>query len=292
MCNFFSCNSNGEGKVLFFKLEDVAKIMAEGNPKSYEFNSHTSIAHYHGVCGLSEDGWNKWEYDVDKKVLNVDTLNTKDDRKAVLKEIEKYLGGKDVGFIRNLYNWNSGNWNSGDWNSGNWNSGDWNSGNRNSGDRNSGNWNSGNRNSGNRNSGDWNSGNRNSGDWNSGNWNSGNWNSGNWNSGNGIRNSLCTKTLYMLFNKPCSEKQYREANNLIWDLDIKPCRWINDCNMTEEEKEQNPQYKTIGGYLKKIDSKEGWKVVLEKADKETIKRIKKLKNYTPKVFKELTGCKI
>ena len=43
--------------------------MAEGNPKSYEWNSHTSIAHFYGV---DEDKWNKWEYNKDKKELVLD----------------------------------------------------------------------------------------------------------------------------------------------------------------------------------------------------------------------------
>ena len=143
MCQFFSAISDGKGKVLFFTVEDIAKIMANGNPTSYEWNSHTSIAHFNGIEGVAEDKWNKWEYDCDRRKLKVDKLNTTDDSEKVRPIIEKYLTTENTIYLRNFYLGNSGNSNSG-----NSNSGDRNSGNRNSGNSNSGHWNSGNSNSG------------------------------------------------------------------------------------------------------------------------------------------------
>ena len=138
MCNFFSCNSDGQGNVIYFKVEDIAKIMSEGNKDGLDFNSHTSIASYFNHPPVYEDKWNKWEYDVEKKVLKVDSLVVKDDRRRVKKIIENYLKDKDFVFIRNLYGRNSGYRNSGNYNSGDYNSGDYNSGDYNSGYRNSG----------------------------------------------------------------------------------------------------------------------------------------------------------
>ena len=168
---------------------------------------------------------------------------------------------------RNSGNYNSGHYNSGDYNSGYRNSGDYNSGNYNSGYRNSGDYNSGYRNSGHRNSGnynsghynsgDYNSGYRNSGDYNSGNYNSGYRNSGDYNSGNynsGDYNSgfFNTKTAKVsLFDKEC---------DLVWDdpklirlnsLTVKPIlQWIEESQMTEQEKTDHPSSKTRGGFLK------------------------------------------
>ena len=122
-------------------MEDIAKIKAEGNPKSYEWCSHTSIAHFNGIEGKEEDKWNKWEYDCDKRTLKIDKLNTTDDSEKVRPIIEKYLTTENTIYLRNFYLNNSGDWNSGDWNSGDWNSGDSNSGDWNSGDWNSGHFN-------------------------------------------------------------------------------------------------------------------------------------------------------
>ena len=76
MCKFLSVISNGKGKVAFFKIDEVAKLMAEGNPKSYDWNSHTSVAHFIGLTAKQEDKWNKWEYNVESKELVVDSLVT------------------------------------------------------------------------------------------------------------------------------------------------------------------------------------------------------------------------
>ena len=298
MCKFMSVNSNGKGDVKFFKVEDIAKIMAEGNKENYNWNSHTSIAHYYGH---DEDRWNKWEYDPYKKELVADSLVTENDKAVVKEAIEEYLKNKDVGYLRNLYNMNSGDMNSGDMNSGDWNSGDWNSGNWNSGNMNSGDRNSGYMNSGDMNSGYWNSGNRNSGDMNSGDMNSGYWNSGNrnsgdmnsgdrnsgyWNSG-ALFNSLCSKKMFFLFNKPCTEKEYMKLYdiNMSWFV---LTEWIYWINMTAEEKDKHPQANITGGYLKTHDYKEAW----SKCPKEALEKIKKLKNFDARVFKEITGIDI
>ena len=151
---------------------------------------------------------------------------------------------------------NSGDWNSGDCNSGNRNSGDWNSGNRNSGYRNSGNrnsgdWNSGYCNSGNRNSGNWNSGDWNSGDCNSGYRNSGDWNSGDWNSGlfNTDKNPKIK-----IFDIESEWTMNEWHNSLAYQVMIRcpntHSEFISLENMTEEEKANHPEYKTIGGYIK------------------------------------------
>ena len=143
MCVFFSCISDGKGRVEFFKPEEIASEMTKGNPETYNWNSHTSIAHFRGLTPLQEDTWNKWEYNTETKQLRKDTLNTTDDSVKVKKAVRKYLKGKDLGWLRNLYVRNSGYRNSGYRNSGDCNSGNYNSGNYNSGDCNSGNYNSG-----------------------------------------------------------------------------------------------------------------------------------------------------
>ena len=139
MCKYFSAISNGKGKVLFFKLEDIQKLQQQDNPESYDCNSHTSIAHFNSIKGEQEDKWNKWEYDNYNKKLKLDgDLVAKDDSKQVKKVIEKYLADNNAIYCQKIYLNNSGHRNSGHSNSGH----------RNSGDRNSGDWNSGHRNSG------------------------------------------------------------------------------------------------------------------------------------------------
>ena len=225
--------------------------------------------------------------------------------------------GKGNAGLCNSGNRNSGNWNSGDWNSGNCNSGNCNSGNCNSGDCNSGDWNSGNRNSGdcnsgNRNSGDCNSGDCNSGDWNSGDCNSGDWNSGNRNSGNrnsGDRNSGdwnktnfsngCFNTeepKIFLFNKP-SDWTYRDwlnsdARYLLNQIPRNVVDWIWSDDMTDEEKEQHPEYEVVGGYLKILDESECGQLWWDSLSERYKNIIKAMPNFDKEIFEDATGIKI
>ena len=183
---------------------------------------------------------------------------------------------------------NSGDSNSGDSNSGNSNSGDRNSGYRNSGYRNSGDSNSGYRNSGDSNSGDRNSGDRNSGysnsgDSNSGNWNSGYRNSGDWNSGNrnsGVFNTEKTPTIKM-FDKDSSwtyDDWYESrARRIMEGCPYSYSDYIPADDMTDEEKENHPEYKNIGGFVKKFtataEDKQKWWDSLSESDKNEVKAL-------------------
>ncbi len=255
MCKFFSAISNGRGRTLFFTVEDICKEMSTGNKKEYSWNSHTSIASFHGITGAKEDNWNKWEYDHNTKVLSIDGgFNTEDDGEKVKQIIEGYLDKKDIGWLVNFYNSNSG-----DSNSGHWNSGDSNSGDSNSGDSNSGNWNSGN----------WNSGDSNSGDLNS-------------NTPDKFRlfNSWVTKSVY---------EKIKFPNYFYFDLN----QWISHDTATDEEKViYKTQIETSGGFLKKIDYKTAWRLSWDKASLEDRKRTLKLPKFNNKVFLEITGIDV
>ena len=228
--------------------------------------------------------------------------NSGDSNSGVWNSGNRNSGDRNSGYS-NSGDWNSGNSNSGNSNSGyrnsgDRNSGDWNSGDRNSGDWNSGDWNSGNRNSGNRNSGNWNSGYRNSGDWNSGDWNSGNWNSGNWNSGNrnsGVFNTDKTPTIKM-FDKDSSwtyDDWYNSrARYIMTGCPYSYSDYISADDMTDEEKEKHPEYKTIGGFVKTFtvtaEDKQKWWDGLSESDKTEVKA---LPNFDEKKFCECVGIK-
>ena len=186
-------------------------------------------------------------------------------------------GASNSGYSNSGYS-NSGNSNSGNRNSGNRNSGDWNSGYRNSGDWNSGDWNSGNSNSGYSNSGDRNSGNSNSGYWNSGYWNSGDWNSGDWNSG--VFNTEKKPTIKM-FDKESSwtygDWFDSRAKRIMKGCPYSYSDYIPADDMTDEEKENHPEHKTIGGFVKVFvattEDKQKWWDSLSKEDKDEVKSL-------------------
>ena len=150
-------------------------------------------------------------------------------------------------------------------NTGNWNSGNYNTGNCNTGDRNTGNCNTGDRNTGDRNTGNCNTGDRNTGYFN-------------------------TKTPKKInvFGKKCLRDD--------WDNATKPdclyfslTKWIDEDEMSDAEKQENPNYSCTGGYLKKFDYKEAFTKSVTKASKEERDMIRALPNFYADIFLEISG---
>ena len=265
-------------------------------------------------CTELKDCFNYYLFDPDNKVAEVEALGDIDTepnmnkhctniikivRELSWEEVLKAVntGNSNTG-IGNTGNYNSGNYNCDDWNSGNYNTGILNSGNHNAGKCNSGLYNTGNYNSGYCNSGYYNSGNYSSGDWNSGWHNSGSYNSGDWNSGDWNKTSFSSgcfnteESKILMFNKPSDwtlrDWCYSEAKNILKNIPNNVLRWIQSDDMTDEEKEQHPEYKTIGGYLKEINnskSVQAWWNNLSDHEKNVIKS---LPNFDAKIFKEIT----
>ena len=160
----------------------------------------------------------------------------------------------------------------------------------NAGISNTGLGNSGNRNSGYKNPGDRNSGDRNSGDWNSGNWNSGNWNKTGYSTG--FFNTE-NKNIF-IFNKDSGLTRDRFINS----IDIPSClyfdltEWINSDNMSEQEKIDNPNYKTTDGYLKTYSYQEAAIKSISQASEKDKQLIRALPNFDPGIFEEIFGIRI
>lgn len=277
----------------------------------------------HGIhfCQTAADCFNYYRFNSENKIAEViaygkvktDGVKSCTNKLEIVREIpwqelltivnigKNCTGLRNTGG-RNSGNCNSGNWNSGNCNSGNCNSGYWNTGNYNSGYHNSGNYNSGDWNSGDCNSGERNSGNHNSGDWNNGNHNSGNCNSGNRNSGdwnktcfsNGCFNTESPKIF--LFNK-LSDWTYQDwldsdARCLLMDCPSNVLAWVCNDDMTDEEKEQHPEYSVICGFLKHVKKeieRQMWWNALSKNEKEIIKSIP---NFNAEIFFQCTGIKV
>ena len=269
-------------------------------------------------CTELKDCFSYYPFDPNNKVAEIEALGEIDaesdenkhctNKIKIVREIswEEVLKMVNIGEANtglcNSGNYNSGRYNSGDYNSGSHNSGNYNSGRYNSGNCNSGNWNSGCANSGNCNSGRYNSGSHNSsrynsGDYNSGSHNSGNYNSGHWNITNFSSGCFNTKEAKILmFNKPSDwtlrDWCYSEAKDILDTIPNNAPTWIRSENMTDEEKEQHPEYKTTGGYVKEIDNSkhvQAWWDSLSDHEKNIIKS---LPNFDAEIFKEITGIDV
>ena len=197
---------------------------------------------------------------------------------------------------RNTGDWNTGDCNTGDCNTGNRNTGNCNTGNRNTGDWNTGDCNTGDCNTGNRNTGDWNTGNRNTGDCNTGNCNTGNRNTGDCNTANFSTGVFCAQEEKIKIFDKQSDLTYRDwINSRVRDIirwNMETTVWVYEENMSAEEKEQYPTYKTTGGYLKVFSYKEAWSNLWNNLTDSEKQEIKNIPNFDSEKFKEITGIKV
>ena len=156
----------------------------------------------------------------------------------------------------------------------------------NSSSSNSGYSNSGNRNSGDRNSGNSNSGNSNSGDSNSGYWNSGDWNSGLFNTKKHPKLRIFDKESDWTIEDWYSS----DARDIMDTCPYTYSDFINESDMTDEEKENHPEYEAIGGYVKTFtvnkEDKEKWWNELDEDKKDVIKA---LPNFDFEKFRQCVG---
>lgn len=296
-------------------------------PGKFEEEGEIDVCN-HGMhfCQTAADCFNYYSFNSENKVAEViayGEVRTDDDKSCTDKleivreipwdEVLRIVNtGKNCTGRCNTGDYNTGYYNTGDYNTGYYNTGDcntryyntgdYNTGNCNTGDMNTGNNNTGNcnvgdRNTGSMNTGDWNTGNCNTGYYNTGYGNTGDYNTGDWNKSS--FNTGCFNTeeqKIMLFNKP-SDITYREwinsdARDLLNQIPKDVVEWVDEEDMTDEEKAAYPTYETIGGYLKTLDESESgqlWWNELSDCNKQIIKSIP---NFDPDIFYECTGIKV
>ena len=132
---------------------------------------------------------------------------------------------------------------------------------------------------------------------NSGNRNSGNRNSGDWNKTNFSNGCFNTEEpKIFLFNKP-SDWTYRDwlnsdARYLLNQIPRNVVDWIWSDNMTDEEKEQHPEYEVVGGYLKILDESECGQLWWDSLSERYKNIIKAMPNFDKEIFEDVTGIKI
>ena len=278
------------------------------NPKQYtcpgKFEEEGELdvcGHGMHFCQVAADCFNYYSFNSENKVAEViayGEVRTDGDKSCTDKlEIVREIPWDEVLRIVNI-----GKNCTGRWNTGNWNTGNCNTGNRNTEDCNTGRCNTGNRNTGDCNTGNCNTGDCNTGRCNTGNWNTGNWNTGNRNTGDWNKSSFNTgcfnteEQKIMLFNKP-SDMTYREwmdsyARYLLNQIQKNVVEWVYEDDMTDEEKVENPTYKTTGGYLKILDESECAQIWWDGLEDEEKKIIQSIPNFDPDIFRQCTGIEV
>ena len=225
------------------------------------------------------------------KIESNDGINFVTDEITILSKVsypksKTNFGGKENSGMGNCGYGNSGNFNLGGSNSGTCNRGGNNTGWFNEGQSNTGFNNLGSFNSGSDNDGDGNSGRRNSGDFNSGCWNSGNYSSGVFNTNVEPKMFMFDKLSdWTILDWTCSK-----AKKIMDGCPRSYIRWVDEINMTKEEKKIHSEYKVTGGFLKRFEvDKQKWWDELSESDKSIIYA---LPNFDKEKFEKCVGVKI
>lgn len=82
------------------------------------------------------------------------------------------------------------------------------------------------------------------------------------------------------------------ARYLLNNIPKNVVEWIDEGDMTDEEKTRNPTYETTGGYLKVLDESECCQIWWDGLSKEEREVIKNIPNFDNKIFEEITGIKM
>ena len=124
-----------------------------------------------------------------------------------------------------------------------------------------------------------NTGDRNTGDWNTGNWNTGDCNTGYFNT---------NEPTIRIFNKITkkSRKNINFPDFLYFSLTV----WVSHDTATDEEKQAHKkEIEICGGFLKKLEYKQAFRLAWDKADKAEHKKLLNLPNWNNDIFKEISG---
>ena len=264
--------------------------------KSYKIEGELKICEngFH-FCENLKDVYSYYPKSENTRVCKVESLGEliKDSDKSVTSEIKivEEISLDELIKLTDGLKFNTGYRNTGRYSTGNYNTGYFNTGYRNTGNYSTGNYNTGNYNTGNFNTGHYNTGHYNTGYRNTGNYNTGNYNTGNYNTGYFNTDSPTVRLFGKDSKLTFDDEKIKNLKSVMSHLTSKPIlTWVYESSMTEQEKADNPTYKTTGGYLKKV--KDHKMFDQSKLTKEHITFLKTLPNFDAKIFEECTSLVI
>ena len=182
-----------------------------------------------------------------------------------------------------MENINTGNQSTGDGSTGNFSTGNFSTGNFSTGNQSTGYRSTGNESTGDQSTGDQSTGNGSTGDQSTGNWSISSYSTGHF--------STEDYAGFGAFNKPCTPDEWANADKPDW-LYFHPTEWVETDNMSDQEKEDNPSYKTTDGYLNVYGYQEAFKKSYNEATREEQLKIKELPNFDADVFFTISGIRI
>ena len=129
----------------------------------------------------------------------------------------------------------------------------------------------------------------NTGDKNTGNQNTGNWNTGDWNTGNF---NTITPVDILVFNRPIPRQTWDQAAKPSFIFNLVTTWWVDESEMTDEEKAADPESVNRGGQLRIRTSKDAWRKAWNETTDADRRLVLSLPNFDPDVFLAISGIDV
>ena len=134
------------------------------------------------------------------------------------------------------------------------------------------------------NTGHQNTGHQNTGDKNTGNWNTGDWNTGNFNT--------ITPVDILVFNRPIPRQTWDQAAKPSFIFNLVTTWWVDESEMTDEEKAADPESVNRGGQLRIRTYKDAWRKAWNETTDADRRLVLSLPNFDPDVFLAISGIDV
>ena len=93
-----------------------------------------------------------------------------------------------------------------------------------------------------------------------------------------------------VFNVQITSEEYNKIS--IPRIKLPLTKWIEEKEMNDKEKENNENYKYLGGYLRVNSYKDSWKEFWSTAEESVKKQFKEIPHFNSEIFEEITGINI
>jgi len=101
---------------------------------------------------------------------------------------------------------------------------------------------------------------------------------------------------FRVFNKPVSKARFNELkvldSTIYQDYPLEITKWIEEKDMTKDEKKDNPNFSTTDGCLKIYSYQEAWKNLWNVLPQDRKNMLTEIEEFDAEIFKEITGIEI
>ena len=95
-----------------------------------------------------------------------------------------------------------------------------------------------------------------------------------------------------IFNQEVSEDEFNRARDSRPSFELPMAKWVEFKDMTDQEKKDNSNAKTLDGYLRRLSWGNAWKEGWANASQEFKGWVKNLPHFNSGLFEKITGINI